>query len=150
QRLDMLNFQVKEIGEAGLKINEEDELVEEKNKLDNFQAIHDALELSYQILSGEKIDVVGNLGNAMNELSYISDLSEHLQEINTKLSEAVYSLEDVARDVADELVSMGWNGGSLNEIEERLELSHQLKRKYGHTIEDIWHSHMRIVKELRE
>ena len=150
QRLDMLNFQVKEIGEAGLKINEEYELVEEKNKLDNFQAIHDALELSYQILSGEKIDVVGNLGNAMNELSDISDLSENLQEINTKISDAFYSLEDVARDISDELDSMEWNGERLNEIEERLELIHQLKRKYGDTIEDILHYHSRIVKELRE
>ena len=150
QRLDMLNFQVKEIGEAGLKINEEDELVEEKNKLDNFQAIHDALALSYQILSGEKIDVVGNLGNAMNELSDVSDLSENLQEINTKISDAFYSLEDVARDISDELDSMEWNGERLNEIEERLELIHQLKRKYGDTIEDILHYHSRIVKELRE
>lgn len=150
QRLDMLNFQVKEIGEAGLKINEEDELVEEKNKLDNFQAIHDALELSYQILSGEKIDVVGNLGNAMNELSDVSDLSENLQEINTKISDAFYSLEDVARDISDELDSMEWNGERSNEIEERLELIHQLKRKYGDTIEDILHYHSRIVKELRE
>lgn len=150
QRLDMLNFQVKEIGEADLKINEEDELVEEKNKLDNFQAIHDALELSYQILSGEKIDVVGNLGNAMNELSDVSDLSENLQEINTKISDAFYSLEDVARDISDELDSMEWNGERLNEIEERLELIHQLKRKYGDTIEDILHYHSRIVKELRE
>ena len=150
QRLDMLNFQVKEIGEAGLKINEEDELVEEKNKLDNFQAIHDALELSYQILSGEKIDVVGNLGNAMNELSDVSDLSENLQEINTKISDAFYSLEDIARDISDELDSMEWNGERLNEIEERLELIHQLKRKYGDTIEDILHYHIRIVKELRE
>lgn len=150
QRLDMLNFQVKEIGEAGLKINEEDELVEEKNKLDNFQAIHDALELSYQILSGEKIDVVGNLGNAMNELSDVSDLSENLQEINTKISDAFYSLEDVARDISNELDSMEWNGERLNEIEERLELIHQLKRKYGDTIEDILHYHSRIVKELRE
>ena len=150
QRLDMLNFQVKEIEEAGLKINEEDELVEEKNKLDNFQAIHDALELSYQILSGEKIDVVGNLGNAMNELSDVSDLSENLQEINTKISDAFYSLEDAARDISDELDSMEWNGERLNEIEERLELIHQLKRKYGDTIEDILHYHIRIVKELRE
>lgn len=150
QRLDMLNFQVKEIEEAGLKINEEDELVEEKNKLDNFQAIHDALELSYQILSGEKIDVVGNLGNAMNELSDVSDLSENLQEINTKISDAFYSLEDTARDISDELDSMEWNGERLNEIEERLELIHQLKRKYGDTIEDILHYHSRIEKELRE
>lgn len=150
QRLDMLNFQVKEIEETGLKINEEDELVEEKNKLDNFQAIHDALELSYQILSGEKIDVVGNLGNAMNELSDVSDLSENLQEINTKISDAFYSLEDAARDISDELDSMEWNGERLNEIEERLELIHQLKRKYGDTIEDILHYHSRIEKELRE
>jgi DNA repair protein RecN (Recombination protein N) len=150
QRLDMLNFQVKEIEEAGLKINEEDKLVEEKNKLDNFQAIHDALELSYQILSGEKIDVVGNLGNAMNELSDVSDLSENLQEINTKISDAFYSLEDAARDISDELDSMEWNGERLNEIEERLELIHQLKRKYGDTIEDILHYHSRIEKELRE
>lgn len=150
QRLDMLNFQVKEIEEAGLKINEEDELVEEKNKLDNFQAIHDALELSYQILSGEKIDVVGNLGNAMNELSDVSDLSENLQEINTKISDAFYSLEDATRDISDELDSMEWNGERLNEIEERLELIHQLKRKYGDTIEDILHYHSRIEKELRE
>ena len=150
QRLDMLNFQVKEIEEAGLKIKQEDELDQEKNKLDNFQAIYDALELSYQILSGEKIDVVGNLGNAMNELSDVSDLSENLQEINTKISDAFYSLEDAARDISDELDSMEWNGERLNEIEERLELIHQLKRKYGDTIEDILHYHSRIEKELRE
>ena len=150
QRLDMLNFQVKEIEEAGLKINEEDEIVEEKHKFNNLQAIHDALELSYQILSGEKIDVVGNLGNAMNELSDVSDLSENLQEINTKISDAFYSLEDAARDISDELDSMEWNGERLNEIEERLELIHQLKRKYGDTIEDILHYHSRIEKELRE
>ncbi|NYA67353.1 DNA repair protein RecN, partial [Lactobacillus salivarius] len=113
-------------------------------------AIHDALELSYQILSGEKIDVVGNLGNAMNELSDVSDLSENLQEINTKISDAFYSLEDAARDISDELDSMEWNGERLNEIEERLELIHQLKRKYGDTIEDILHYHSRIEKELRE
>lgn len=65
----------------------------------------------------------------MNELSDVSDLSENLQEINTKISDAFYSLEDAARDISDELDSMEWNGERLNEIEEKIRVDPPIEEK---------------------
>lgn len=44
QRLDMLRYQVKEISAADLKPNEEDELTSERDRLEHFQQINNALQ----------------------------------------------------------------------------------------------------------
>ncbi|HJD08238.1 MAG TPA: AAA family ATPase, partial [Candidatus Ligilactobacillus faecavium] len=96
QRLDILQFQLNEIESAQLVPHEEEKLVEEKDQLDNYQTIHDALENSYQALMGENVDVIGQLGTTMDELEKISDLSSDLNGIYEKVSDAFYNLQDVS------------------------------------------------------
>ncbi|MDY4065716.1 MAG: DNA repair protein RecN, partial [Ligilactobacillus agilis] len=150
QRLDMLEFQVQEIEAAVLQANEEEQLLEEKNKLDNFQTINTALETGYQILTGENLDVVGNLGNAMSELDKIANLSPELEQISEKVADAFYSLQDVSRDISNQLDQMEWDEDRLNQIEQRLELIHQLKRKYGDSVAQILEYYEKIRAELSE
>ena len=150
QRLDMLEFQVQEIEAAALQANEEEQLLEEKNKLDNFQTINTALETGYQILTGENLDVVGNLGNAMSELDKIANLSPELEQISEKVADAFYSLQDVSRDISNQLDQMEWDEDRLNQIEQRLELIHQLKRKYGDSVAQILEYYEKIRAELSE
>lgn len=148
QRLDMLQFQVNEISDAELKVGEEEELREQKTRLDNYQTIHQALEFSYQALNGENLDVMSILGNVMDELEKISELNSDLGAIYAKVSDAYYNLQDASHEVSGQLSDLEWDEGLLNSIEERLETIHQLKRKYGDSIENILDYYEKIKAEL--
>ncbi|WP_283581965.1 DNA repair protein RecN [Ligilactobacillus hohenheimensis] len=147
QRLDMLDFQVKEIEAAHLKPGEEEELAAEKERLVNYQAIHDALEHSYQLLNGQA-DVLGNLGTAMDELEQVAQYSDRLTQISEAVNAAFYSLQDVERDIADERDDSAWDEDRLDEIEQRLDVIHQLKRKYGDSVSAILEYYEKIKREL--
>ncbi|MFK5676377.1 DNA repair protein RecN [Ligilactobacillus sp. LYQ60] len=147
QRLDMLDFQVKEIEAAHLKPGEEEKLTAEKERLVNYQAIHDALEHSYQLLNGQA-DVLGHLGTAMDELEQVAQYSDRLTQISETVGAAFYSLQDVERDIADERDNSAWDEGRLDEIEQRLEVIHQLKRKYGDSIAAVLEHYEKIKREL--
>lgn len=148
QRLDMLQFQVNEIEEADLRSGEEEELQEQKLQLDNFQTISHALEAGYQALNGEELDVMGVLGNVMDELEEISDLNSDLNEIYEKVSGAYYELQDAAHEISGQLSDLEWDEELLNSIEERLETISRLKRKYGDSIEHILAYYDEIRAEL--
>lgn len=150
QRLDILQFQLDEITNANLKPHEEEELTEEKDQLDNYQVIHDALENSYQALMGDNFDLIGQLGTSMDELGKVSDFSTDLNNIYEKVSDAFYNLQDVSHEISNELDSMEWDEERLNQIEQRLEEIHQLKRKYGDSVEQIIEYGQKIKKELNE
>lgn len=148
QRMDMLQFQVREIEAASLVPDEEERLLAEKEELDNYQKIHDALETGYESLNGEEFDVLGVLGNVMEEMGRVSGINDRLESISEKISEAFYSLQDAGRDISSELDSMEWDENRLDEIESRLETIHQLKRKYGDSISQILDYYGRISAEL--
>ncbi|ETA74821.1 DNA repair protein RecN [Ligilactobacillus equi] len=150
QRMDMLEFQVQEIKEANLRVDEEVELKEEKDRLDNYQAINKALRQSYEFLSGDTHDALGNVGVALESMQKISDLSPKFGEIAQCLADAYYTLQDASRDVYDQLDEMEWDENRLNQIEQRLELIYQLKRKYGDSVAEILRYYQKIVAELNE
>ncbi|MFT8436921.1 DNA repair protein RecN [Liquorilactobacillus satsumensis] len=150
QRLDMLRFQVKEIEEAHLENGEEEKLSSEKEKLENFQSIRDALSKGYQLLSGEETDLLGSLGSVTEELEGIATYSESLQTISTNLSNAFYTLQDSAHDISRELEDMEWDEGRLNEVNLRLELIRQLEHKYGDSIKQVLQYYQQIKAELEK
>lgn len=150
QRLDMLQFQVDEIETAQLKVGEEDQLSEEKEQLDNYQTIHDALENSYQLLAGEDIDVLGQIGSIMEKMQHVAGLSQELGQISQHVDDAYYSLADSVHDISNELATMEWDENRLDVIEHRLEEIHQLKRKYGNSIPEILDYYQKINVELKD
>ncbi|GBG95075.1 DNA repair protein RecN [Ligilactobacillus salitolerans] len=150
QHLDMLQFQVEEIGAADLHADEEEQLIDEKQQLDNFQAIHDALENSYQLLSGEETDALSQIGTVMENMRQVADFSSELDQISQRVNDAYYGLSDSVHDISNQLSGMEWDESRLDEIESRLEEIHQLKRKYGSSIAEILAYYHKISGELKE
>lgn len=150
QKLDILQFQLDEIEEADLKNNEEEELIAQKEQLDNYQEIHSALKNSYRALTMDDADIVSQLGISMDELGKVSNYSNELQEIYEKVADAFYNLQDVSHEISNQLDSMEWDESRLDQIEQRLELIHQLKRKYGDSVEQVIEYGIRIRNELNE
>jgi DNA repair protein RecN len=150
QRLDMLQFQVQEIKTAQLQPEEEEQLAEEKEQLDNYQAIHDALENSYQLLSGEENDALGQVGSVMEQMQRVAEFSPDLGQISQRITDAYYGLSDSVRDVSNQLATMEWDEDRLDQIEHRLDDIHQLKRKYGNSISEILNYYQKIKSELKD
>ena len=53
-RLDLIQFQLKEIHDANLQLNEDEELQEEKRKLMNFERLFEALQTSMTASKGKE------------------------------------------------------------------------------------------------
>ena len=78
----MLHFQSDEIASAQLVAGEEEQLLEERNKLNNFQKIADALTISYAALNGEDDSSLDKIGTSMNELASIESLDSEYKTLS--------------------------------------------------------------------
>lgn len=148
QRLDMLQFQVNDIEMAELREQEEEELLEEKNLLTNFQKITSVLAESYDALQGEETNGIDLIGRAMTEISTIEDIDATYKQFSENIANSYFQLQELASDLLRELDQLAYDENRLNEIEKRLELIHQMKRKYGDSFEEIKSYYEKIVVEL--
>ncbi|GEQ37881.1 DNA repair protein RecN [Tetragenococcus halophilus] len=150
QRIDMLNFQKKEIEEADLQIDEEEKLVEERDKLANFQKIVDAFAKSHEILAGESGNSLDGIGEAAQEIQEVAYLDKEYEQINENVQNAYYLLQDAAGEVSNILDQMELDEGRLEEVNARLEVIRQLKRKYGESIAAVLSYDEKISAELEQ
>ncbi len=136
QRLDLLQFQLNEITNAGLTIGEDEQLASERKKYMNYEKLFSALKTSYEALQDEHkgLDWIGLVLTNLEEAVQLDDENEELYKI---VSNCYYQLEDVAHTLRDKLEQFEYDPNRLDEIESRLNEIHQLKRKYGETIEEI-------------
>lgn len=132
QRFDMLKFQVEELEDADLQIDEEELLLAERGRLNNFQKIMSALELVSVKLSGaEEPGAVDSLGEAMQAMQSIESIDESFHEISETIDSSFYALQEIVKDVSNQMDLLEYDEERLNQIEQRLDLIHQLERKYG-------------------
>lgn len=152
QHLDMLTFQVNEIESAQLQPGEEDQLVAERDRLDNFQKINDALQRTQLTLTGEDTTpgVNDQLSDALQAMRGIADFDPAFQQLTSSLETAYYALSDAVGDVSTQLDTLEWDEGRLNEIERRLEVINQLKYKYGDSEEQVLKYYTKIAAELKQ
>lgn len=146
-RLDLIQFQLDEIQKADLKINEDENLLEEKGKLANYERIFASLQSSYSALSAEQAGLDW-VGMAMGHLEDAAQLDLDYKEIYEAVSNSFYQLEDSIRFLRNKLEIMEFDPKRINEIEERLTEINQLKRKYGKTIEEILEYGAEIEEEI--
>ncbi|MER2174072.1 MAG: DNA repair protein RecN [Carnobacterium sp.] len=150
QRLDMLQYQTNEIEMAELLDGEEEELLEEKNLLANYQKIMSALSMSYDALQGDEVNGIDLIGNAMTEMSSLEEIDEKYKVLSEAISSSYFQLQEAASDILREMDQTAYDEDRLNEIEKRLESIKQLKRKYGDSIADIKAYYEKIAAELNQ
>ena len=152
QRIDLLEYQVKEIKKASLEKDEEDDLREQRDIYTNAEQITKSVNEAYMNLyEGDEIQsAYDGISIAVNEISQISDLNPQLKSIYDTLNEIMYSLEDTAHEIKEFGETVEFDEQALNEIEERLDLISRLKRKYGNSIEEILEYLKKAESELND
>lgn len=139
RKIDLLQYQVQEIEDAGLTAGEEQTLENRRKMLSNASAIRDRLAQSYALLSGsdDAAGAVDLLGEASNAVDAAAQLDPALTAAAGQLLDLYYNAKDVAADLIGRLDTYDTNDAELDEVEQRLDLLYRLKRKYGSTVEDV-------------
>ncbi len=139
RKIDLLQYQVQEIEDAGLTAGEEQTLENRRKVLSNASAIRDRLAQSYALLSGsdDASGAVDLLGEASNAVDAAAQLDPALTAAAGQLLDLYYNAKDVAADLIGRLDVYDTNDAELDEVEQRLDLLYRLKRKYGSTVEDV-------------
>ena len=139
RKIDLLQYQVQEIEDAGLTAGEEQTLENRRKVLSNASAIRDRLAQSYTLLSGsdDAAGAVDLLGEASNAVDAAAQLDPALAAAAGQLLDLYYNAKDVAADLIGRLDTYDTNDAELDEVEQRLDLLYRLKRKYGSTVEDV-------------
>ena len=139
RKIDLLQYQVQEIEDAGLTAGEEQALENRRKVLSNASAIRDRLAQSYALLSGsdDAAGAVDLLGEASNAVDAAAQLDPALTAAAGQLLDLYYNAKDVAADLIGRLDTYATNDAELDEVEQRLDLLYRLKRKYGSTVEDV-------------
>lgn len=134
-----LQYQIEEIRAANLNPGEEEQLKERRKVLQNAEKLSDALRAADEALyGGDSSDgAAGLLSNAEHALSRVNTISADMEALYQKISDLMYSVQDAADELRAMRDDLSYSEGELEQIEERLDAIHKLKRKYGASVEDV-------------
>jgi DNA repair protein RecN (Recombination protein N) len=134
RRIEMLTFQAEEIEDARLKLGEDGDLRKERDRLANAEALAQFAQQALEVLdegsqeSAAASDLVGQAARALAGLAKIDTGQGALADQAALLED---TLGELVRSLRDYLEEIEYNPKRLDEVEERLNLIHNLTRKYG-------------------
>ena len=130
QRIDNLQFIIKELTDADLVEGEEAEKTERRDLLHNAEKISEYINTAYEDLAGAEINAADLASDAENLLMRASTLSESLQEVAAIVGEAGSLLNDASERISDFRQSLDFSPQEYDELELRLSQLRRLQRKY--------------------
>lgn len=140
RRSDLLEYQAREIEEARLQAGEEETLRQERNRLANAENLSSLAQEALNLLdeglpdSPALTDLLGQVIQALEGLARIDAEQNRLAEQALLIND---TLAEISRDLRLYLDTIEFNPRRLEQVEERLDLIHRLKRKYGGSIEAV-------------
>ena len=139
RRMETLKYQIEEISKAELEPGEDEQLESRRKLLQNSEKLsngmNDAVESLY---GGDDTDGAASmLAAAERALAKISKFDDSIAALHERVADLMYQVQDAAEEVRDARDDLSYSAGELDQIEERLDVIHKLRRKYGATCEDI-------------
>ena len=152
RRMETLKYQIEEISRADLKTGEDDTLEARRKLLQNSEQLSEGLQDAAGCIDGgdDSEGAAALLSEAERALARIARYDESLSQLHDTVSDLMYQVQDVAEQLRDRLYQLSYSADELEQIEDRLDTIHRLRRKYGATCEDILQFLAKAQKELDE
>ncbi len=150
QRLDFLDFQIKEIEKAQLKKEEDEELLYERNILKNAEKIRILVEEALDIAYDRENSISPLLSKLQPIVAELTDFDKTFKEFEEALNQFSITIGDFSDFLIKFRERQDCSPERLENIEERLSQIEKLKRKYGSTIQEILSHLMKVKKEVEE
>jgi DNA repair protein RecN (Recombination protein N) len=138
RELNFIEFEINEIEAAALRADEEDELMTEFRKLSNGKHILNGLSDIYTLVGYESADGAGEkLEKAVKTMLTIAEYDPELGDLKDQILDLEAQLGDFANAIRIYRENLSLDEEALETVQNRLDLLHEMKRKYGRTIEDV-------------
>ncbi len=156
QKIDVLEFAVKEIDEAKLKPNEDKELDEEETKLSSFEKLFADIQAVNSALDGSDSGegAVSLLKKIRSASVHSLSLDPSLEKLDSRLESVFYELSDLAAEYSSYEQSLVFDPDRLAFVQDRQTLIYNLKKKYASSVdaplEEVLKFKNDAVKRLEE
>lgn len=151
REIDLLEYQIKEIEDAGLSDYDDEELYDDFNVLNNMTdtliKLSEAKSLineGYETSSLEDI-----LDKVIANVVEVTRYNKDLKEVEENLEDIRFRISDIAKDLDRYVSSSEVDEERLQFLRERIDLVNNLKLKYGNNVKDINSFYEEISERLR-
>lgn len=144
REMDFIRFEIEEIENAGIKEGEEEELSARYRLFSHGKKITESLSAAYEAVNSDIIS------SALKQVESVVSYDENLISIRDQLYDADSILSDINHEISSYLDHISFNEENFIQIEERLDLIHNLEAKYGKTAKLIFENLEGKQKRLKE
>lgn len=150
RQIDLLRFHIDEIEKAALSEGEEEQLMQEYNILANSEKIFELMGKGYEKLynlsnSDSAMDLISN---TLEEFYTVDKFDPQIKNFSEQLEGIQFQLEDLSREIRQYYENIEFQPEDLNQLNQRIALINDMKRKYGPSIEDVFLYHKNATDEL--
>jgi len=150
EREEFLRYKIAEIKGAGLKAGEEKELTLERERLSNSMRLSELSDEAYRLLYAEEGSILSELRKVEENIKEISKIDPEMIGVLEMVSSSRVDLKEIAEVLRRFKDNVRFDPNRLEKIEERLYLIERLKKKYGHSLEEIIALQSSLEKELED
>ena len=152
RRVDTLEYQIKELERAELKLGEDEELDARKALLRGAGKLMEAVQEAQFALSGgeDSRGACDLISEAEGAVRSVAKLGPQLEELSEKLSALRCAADDAAEVLRDFADDFDFSPEELDRLENRLDIIYRLKKKYGPTVADMLDYLERCRAELEQ
>ncbi|HUE90410.1 MAG TPA: DNA repair protein RecN [Vicinamibacterales bacterium] len=135
-RLELIEFQLKELTAAALTPDEDESLGTLRHVLRSAETIQRLCAESYGELYDDEDSVLTRLGRVWKRVGELGTMDPRFGPYLDQRESVKAQLEDLALTLRDYAASIDASPGRLEQVEERLALMERMKRKHGPTLQD--------------
>lgn len=153
RQLDIINYQIDEISQIDFDNLDEEELENEYNKLSNINLIKNNIAEISNLYSDENYnqqDINTMFNIIISKLDSISDFDTEVKSFKDDLDKIYYDLDDLFSKINSYSSNIYQDEYQLNDLENKITIITNLKRKYGKSIEDIILFKQDLKQRLKE
>lgn len=136
RRIDILEWELKQIHDADIRDGEDDEIESRLIVLQNHEKIMNAIHEALKSFT-EDFGAQDRLAVAAKQILSISRYDEKINEIGESVNSALYIIEDVVEKLETYLADTDFSEEELAQLQSRSETLSDLKRKFGPSLSDV-------------
>ena len=147
QKLDFLKYQEEELKKANLSVKEEDELKNRANILNNHEKIASNINSFLEIYDNDEI--LEKIYESINYLDKVKEYDEGVNKIKESMYDSYYNLSDAIDTIKSSFKTSELDLDELDEINNRLGVYSDIKRKYKMQTEEIVELYLSLNEKIQ-
>ena len=150
RELSFMEYEKNEIEQAHIVEGEDEELASRFKRFSNAKEIAEGIRNVYEITGGGLASVSNEIGRATKHLYKIAEYDEQLEDFLANLQNIEELINDFNCNMNEYASEMEYDEEEFLQVEERLNMYHSLKAKYGEQVSDIQQYYEKLLVKLEE